>query len=425
MSMLVCPHCGARMKTMKAVASGSRVTCPRCSHAFGIGSSGEHLVEEILVAKFEDIYGDVAQAPAKDSVLPPRRGSGSSSGETEVPRRLKRDEPTAKASAAAPKKEQTLESSRTFVVGAGALVLLILAAIIGRWYLDQVDTLNRNVDKASAALKTKNERFIKNVVASVPGKEKQEAKLLTDLGGRTLAPEAKQLGSVQVSVVSARIGEVTTKSKRTLPGPYLVLTLRITNLSPAEFLYKGWDKGVVLRDSNGNYYNTIPPTEGDPFADSQVGAKLAQSRSVLDVMVFEDTSNAGFLELDMPSFSGENVYQFRLGPMFVKRDMVTFKMATPGFTTPPPAPPTPPPPGFQNPPSPPVAVPDDAVERQLRNDILFQWRAEVAKIDRTSRGKGTADEARRYRRTGRDQLARKLAKQYGVEEFRIRQIVGG
>src|SRR3954454_4086362 len=121
-----------------------------------------------------------------------------------------------------------------------------------------------------------------------------------------------------------------TRSKRTMPGPYLVLTLRITNLSPAEFPYQGWNKGVILRDSNGNYYNPIAATEGDPFADSQVGTKLEQSRSLLDVLVFEDTSNAGLLDLDLPSVSGESVYQFRLGPMFVKRDMFMFKMTAPG-----------------------------------------------------------------------------------------------
>jgi hypothetical protein len=42
----------------------------------------------------------------------------------------------------------------------------------------------------------------------------------------------------ELDLHEVRTGEVTTRSKRTLPGPYLVLTLRITNLSPAEFPYE-------------------------------------------------------------------------------------------------------------------------------------------------------------------------------------------
>ena len=326
-TMLVCPHCAAKMKTRKAMSSGTRVTCPRCSQSFGITSSGEHLVEEILVARFEDIYGDVKPTSAEaPSDLPPRRAAVSDPG---LPRRQGRD--TAKPAHAV---REPFHLSRTFVVLALSLSFAVLAVGIGGWYIDQITILNRNADHAAELLKTKNERFANGL-----NKKKEQAAAIPF--ARLMAPAAKQINNVSLSIFSARIGEVTTKHHQTLPGKYLILTIRITNLALADFQYKGWDTGVFLRDSAGNHYNRVSPAVGDPFAGSVEPLALKHGQTINDILVFENTEGRDDLEVDLPSFGEGKTYEFRLPSMFIQKPIFTFR--TPPPPQPPPLPVVPPP----------------------------------------------------------------------------------
>ena len=109
---------------------------------------------------------------------------------------------------------------------------------------------------------------------------------------RTEAPQTEKIGNVVVGVPEAKL---VTGGGQTA-DEYLVITLRITNLSAKPLKYVSWSDPaikVTLTDQHHNYYNRISST-------AEASQEIPQDRTITDTLQFEKPLNGAVLALDLP-----------------------------------------------------------------------------------------------------------------------------
>ena len=293
---LRCPHCGLFLRTDQRVDEGTRVKCPGCAGSFEV---------------FMNNIGQMEPMPVLDLTTPPVGAILSGP----LPRATA-PKPAARKSAS--KKIRTIESSRNLLGG------LIIIGVVGsvvlfvQWYANQVRVLNRNVDIAAAARAKRLANVARRAKGGIPPTADPAPAPDPATSERTFAPATLRLGMLAVGVSSATRGPILGVGDRAIPGEFLTITLRITNLHRQPLNYRSWSQrttDVILKDKHKNYYNRVPLPD-PPIVENSI----LPNQTITDVIVFEPPIHTfDHLELDLPPVLGVTPFQFMIPGPFVQR----------------------------------------------------------------------------------------------------------
>jgi hypothetical protein len=211
-----------------------------------------------------------------------------------------------------------------------------------------------------------------------------------------------------VGVSAARIGAIQLNGTRFIPGEYLTLQLRVTNVSNKPFDYKSWSQrktGIIIHDRNWNYYNRVI-IEDPPIVEQTI----LPGQTIVDMIVFEAPLKLfGYLALDLPSHT-YIPYRFYIEGAFVESVQLPKPPQIAEKVPPPPAPP-------------PLVVYDPEADPQVRSRVVADFRRGAGGIERRINGMGF-DRGRKFRITGYDDLIEELAANYNLTGDQVRRIVG-
>jgi hypothetical protein len=181
-------------------------------------------------------------------------------------------------------------------------------------YLDEVPrmkaaNLKKRLDP-KAGMAKKASSTTGKIQAPAPAPAPEPAPTIT----RATAPMPLRIDGVEVCVEDARVGKRDQIDKE----ERLVITVRITNLSPRNVKYRPWSEpanGLLLRELTPNMLRHA--LIGPPALDETV---LKPGQAIYDYLVFEPTSPFFGLELDLPAWPvGRDQLQFLIPANFIQR----------------------------------------------------------------------------------------------------------
>jgi hypothetical protein len=216
------------------------------------------------------------------------------------------------------------------------------------------------------------------------------------------APNAVQIGDLNVSVVSAELGALT----RADSARYLLVKVKVTNRSKSPVNFASWGRAkvqVTLKDKQGNFYSIQRPSGDDEIS-------IPAGKSIIDKLVFEPPSPFAQLDLDLPIAGTDQAFQFHTGPGFITQPMTPLEespQTAVAQTTGAPAPSAPAP-----------ADKDSAV----RKSIIVEYREATADMRQRSMGMNTND-ARNFRRRGEKDLRKKLGEKHKLKPDQVDAIL--
>jgi hypothetical protein len=342
-----------------------------------------------------------------------READSGARGGQPMPRRLGAHPPVEQTPKPKPKPKPpgtSFEGPRNAMIGLGAICLVGMIALFFNWYASQVASLSSRADRAGDARRKSLDP--KNIMKGPAGPQKragtsspppQASPGAIAGSGRVIAPTTKRIEDLVVGVEAAKVGPILLKNNRYVPGPYVTLHLRVTNLSDAPYNYKSWSqqtKGILLCDQNRNYYNRVMIDE-PPIVEQTI----LPGNTINDIIAFEPPLKLyGYLDLDLPARPYQTYYLFRISSGMVE----IVADPKPQVQKAPPPPVAPPPPPFN---------PEN--DPQLRIKVRGEYNSGVASIERKARGMGF-DRARKYRITAKEQLINDLAETFSLSPSQIR-----
>jgi hypothetical protein len=217
-----------------------------------------------------------------------------------------------------------------------------------------------------------------------------------------VAPNAVQIGDLNVSVVSAELGSLT----RADPGRYLLLKVKVTNRSKSPVNFASWGRAkaqVTLKDKQGNFYSIQHPSGDDEIP-------IPPSKSIIDKLLFEPTSPFAQLELDLPIAGTEQTFQFRTPPGFITQPMMPFEESPQTAAAATKAGPAP------------LAPAPDEKESATRKAVIAEYREAAASIRQRSMGMSTND-ARNFRRRSDKDLRKKIGEKFKLKPDEVDTIL--
>ena len=166
------------------------------------------------------------------------------------------------------------QNSRSAIVVVVGIVLAGVGFLFIQWYADQVITLNKHAEREGDARRKKQDGFSTKLMAKSKVAPSRVAPSVAD--DRVRAPATMRIEDLVVGVMAAKLGPIQVKADRSIPGEFLTLKLRITNLSRRPLEYKSWSQrktGIILCDQHKNYYNRImieePPIVARPSSQDK------------------------------------------------------------------------------------------------------------------------------------------------------------
>jgi len=423
---LQCPHCGYSTKTTKLVLPNARIRCPKCKSVFQILASPDGLVESIPVAD-EPVRETLLEVTAAGGgAMQPRASGGLQAKylpETALPPppRTPAPTPTTVAKPALATTPPPFRSSRTVLAIIGGTAVAVAVGAFAFWYYSTVKALTKSADTASAQLTAKYKAPIgapvgaaaaplgasptampvmkmpSMVGASLPASAGSPAPSPT-APTRTEAPNAVQIGDLNVSLVSGHLGRL----NRAISGEYLSLRVKVTNRSRSPINFASWGRAkvpVILKDKEGNFYS-IARAAGDD------NITIAPGKSYIDTLLFEATPPYTQLDLDLPIAGTDGAFQFHTPSGFVVRATVPLEELPPIAEASPAAPPKLPP----------------EKDPEVRKAIIIEYQDKWAAI--VSRAKGQSfNEGNLTRRRGQKALIKQLGDKYKLDEDKVKMIV--
>jgi hypothetical protein len=317
---LKCPHCNKNCTTNQQVRPGTPIRCPHCRSVFeftpsesGAGkpppaageSSAEmlyELVEEDKRSATRSLSREVDMRVPTESIekLPPR-----GAGPAPTPKKPALDQ-----------KPISFGGARTMMAAGSLAVAVVVGYLFIRGFGNSASSLdppsNKAVQERAAKTKALADLHAKpknpmGTVAAAPSTGMPGSAAAAS--SRTVAPHTEQIGNVVVGVPEAKL--VTGGGQSA--DEYLVITLRITNLSAKPLKYVSWSDPaikVTLTDQHHNYYNRISST-------AEASQEIPQDRTITDTLQFEKPLNGAVLALDLPI--GEQKFEFSLAAGFIQR----------------------------------------------------------------------------------------------------------
>ena len=289
---LDCPHCHVRMQTRKLLGPGDMVRCPRCGQLFRLLPDEATLVETFLVA-------DATEQPMSEERPIPRSSYTSVSEQTPVPRtKNPAATPATVPKVAQPSQPLPFVQTRSTIAAVLCMTALGLLGMFLYWYANTVRALDRTAtqvgqQRAKALAKLTQPKATRNMTAALAAPDRD----------RVVAPATLEKGNVVIGVSSAEISPIVVNSRETATL-YLVLTLRVTNLSGKPLPFEGWHSAgaaITLRDSLKNYYNSMK-FKPDELPRGCLGRVTIQDReTVKDMLVLENPGNLVANPGPMPS----------------------------------------------------------------------------------------------------------------------------
>jgi hypothetical protein len=283
------------------------------------------------------------------------------------------------------------------------------------WYVGTLNDLNKTVAVETAKRNLDMSDLVKSTgpspsplaggpISAPPATPGSAAAVAT----RKVMPDASEIGEMAVAVNLVSSGRI----NEPVQGEYLVVKLRITNLSkkPASYIsWSGPESGVKLRVEKGGYYNQVPLPKKDPES-------IPPNETIEDTLVFEPPPSLKHLELDLPIRGSDRSFQFK----------IPFAQIVGAMTVP-----QPPPRKVQEPqatakPAPaPTAPPYDAEkDPAVRRAVQRMFKTEWAEIYTKSLGKATLNKAQNYRKTQRKELLKRIADKHDLDEDQVQRILG-
>ncbi len=403
---LECPHCHVKMRTRKIVRAGDVVQCPRCDLFFHLLPDDASLVETIPVLH------DGGTSMREQAPIPRIRN-----WETEeVP-----TQPVVASGHPAPSPQKrparrrlvSFEQSRRTVATFIFMVIGGLVTLFLYWYVNTVRALDRTVTAASRQRVSQAERLVKAGLSTAKNAKAKTLEL--PQSDRTTAPAASQIGDTVVGIPNAEVSTIWINNREGSTR-YLVLTTRVTNLSPKPLAFVGWHSGGVaatLRDNSRNYFNFIKFKAPELPKGCVERVDVQPGETVTDILVFEAPTallnNMWIIpptlsfELDLP-LDGK-VFRFIIPGPLIKRPAPTL-VARPVSPTPPPAP------------VPAQAPSPPSVEEQVLADYKRSW----AQAARAAKAKSSS-RASEYLRARKQEIISELAKKYGISRSDVKGII--
>jgi len=288
------------------------------------------------------------------------------------------------------------------------IVLAGFGFLFIQWYADQVITLNKHAERAGDARRKKQEAFLTKPMAKSKVAPSRVAPSVAD--GRAMAPATMRIEDMVVGIMAAKLGPIQVKDDRSIPGEFLTLKLRITNLSKRSFEYKSWSQrktGIILCDQHKNYYNRIMIE--DPPIVAQI---LEPGQTIVDMIAFEPPLKFfGYLDLDLPSHTYVP-YVFEIPGGLVEREL---PKAPPPVQAAAPRPPT------QAPPPAPVTY-DPELDFKLKAQVVFEYKDGARSIERKINGMGY-DRGRKFRLIAYEKLTKDIAESHNLTVDQVKRMI--
>jgi hypothetical protein len=391
---LKCPHCNKNCTTNQQVRPGTPIRCPHCRSVF------EFTPSESGAGKPPPAAGESSAEMLYDLVEEDNR-SATRSLSREVDMRVPTESieklpPRGAGPAVTPKKpalEQkpiSLGGPRTMMAAGSvaAAVAVVVGYLFVRGFGNSASSLDAPSNKAvqERAAKTK-------ALADLHAKPKNPMGTVATASSRTVAPHTEKIGDVVVGVPEAKL---VTGGGQTA-DEYLVITLRITNLSAKPLKYVSWSDPaikVTLTDQHHNYYNRISST-------AEASQEIPQDRTITDTLQFEKPLNGAVLALDLPM--GEQKFEFSLAAAFIQ----TVSLASVEAKAAPPAaaPITPPAAATAAEPETPYTA---ELDPQLIADVKAAYQEAIKRVETRVQGMTTSS-ADRVRKTEKEKIIKTIA----------------
>jgi hypothetical protein len=399
---LKCPHCNQNCTTNQPVRPGMPIRCPHCRSVFEIPPS-ENGAEKPPPAAGDPsdklLYELVEEDNRPTTKLLPREVDMRTSTESieKLPPRGAGPAPTPKKPALE-RKPLPFGGPRTMMAAGSLAVAVVVGYLFIRWFGNTASSLDPPTNKAGqnraaktqglADLHAKPKNPMGTVAAApstgVPGSA-------TIASSRTPAPQTEKIGNVVVGVPEAKL---VTGGGQT-GDEYLVITLRITNLSAKPFKYVSWSDPaikVTLTDQYHNYYNR----KASPAEASQ---EIPPDRTITDTLQFEKPLNGAVLALDLPI--SDQKFEFSLPATFIQR--VSLANVEAGAAAPAPAPISAPAPAAE--PEPPYSAERDP---QLIADVKAAYDEAMKRVEARVLGMTTSS-ADRVRKSEKEKIIKTIA----------------